>query len=92
MLAKKTWPVVLVLGVLVVVFSSPQVAPADVPQDNHFTIVQGVIAGGAQPITVTIRLDSRTGNAWILRSRIEPTPAGPRTHIEWGPIEELTTH
>lgn len=91
MFAKRIGLVVLMLAVLVMLLGSAPVAPADVPQDNHFTIVQGIIVGGAQPVTVTLRMDNRTGTTWLLQTRTEPGISGKR-HIEWAQIEEFAAH
>lgn len=89
MMARRKLLVIAVLFLFAVLVGFPTSAsPADTSQDNHFTIIQGTIIGGAQPVSVTIRLDARTGAASILRQRTDPGFGG-KTHIEWAPIEEF---
>jgi len=65
--------------------------PAPTPQENQFTVVQGLLPRiNGEPINVSMRVDSRTGRAWVLGLKNVTTNPGeqPRSLYMWLAVPE----
>lgn len=93
MFTKRFVVVLLFVLAFTALLNSPKATsmPAPTPQENQFTVVQAILPKtNGEPMNVSMRVDSRTGRAWVLGLKNTTMNPGeqPRPAYMWLAVPE----